>query len=45
MKMKVKMRMRIVGALLTVVMIGALAAAQGTMPKRVWRRWKHSTGS
>ena len=31
MKMKVKMRMRIVGALLTVVMIGALAAAQDTM--------------
>jgi uncharacterized damage-inducible protein DinB len=30
MKVKVKMRMRIVGALLTVVMIGALAAAQGT---------------
>jgi len=31
MKMKTKMRMRIVGAFLTVVMIGALAGAQGTM--------------
>ena len=27
------------------LLVCAFAAAQSTMPKRVWRRWKHSTGS
>ena len=26
------------------LLVCAFAAAQSTMPKRVWRRWKHSSG-